>query len=124
MFTYSGVRFRDVTDGLSNTLMVGEGDALQTDPFKVANSAPGNPYCGGGGCTVGFTWALHGAGTTAYGINNRTLSYSTYRMLSHHSGGAHFAMADGAVRFVSENINQATLVALTTRAGNEIVGDY
>jgi hypothetical protein len=33
-------------------------------------------------------------------------------------------MGDGAVRFISENINFATFVALTTPAGGEIVGEF
>ena len=35
------------------------------------------------------------------------------------SGGAHFAMADGSVRFVSEKISPAVLKALATPNGGE-----
>jgi prepilin-type processing-associated H-X9-DG protein len=43
---------------------------------------------------------------------------------SFHDGGAAFCFADGSVRFISESIPLATLAALTTRAGGEVVADY
>ena len=43
---------------------------------------------------------------------------------SSHSGGLHFLMADGAVRFVSEGISQQTLHALFTRDGEEKVSEF
>ena len=43
---------------------------------------------------------------------------------SMHVGGVHTLMADGAVRFVSSNINHATWVAIGTRNGGEVVGDF
>lgn len=43
---------------------------------------------------------------------------------SFHVGGANFALADGSVRFISQNINYLTFAAIFTRAGNEVVGDF
>jgi prepilin-type N-terminal cleavage/methylation domain-containing protein/prepilin-type processing-associated H-X9-DG protein len=43
---------------------------------------------------------------------------------SYHSGGVNVLMADGAVRFVSDNINLATYQAIGTRGGNETVGEF
>ena len=41
-----------------------------------------------------------------------------------HTGGVHALMTDGSVRFVSENINYNTWVALGTRDGNEVIGEF
>ena len=46
------------------------------------------------------------------------------RFRSEHIGGVQFAMADGSVRFVSENISQMILDATGTRAGGEVFGEF
>ena len=51
-------------------------------------------------------------------LNNRCDSYHFWSM---HSGGAHFALADGSVRFISYSAI-SILPALATRNGGEAVG--
>ena len=46
-----------------------------------------------------------------------------FQFSSDHEGGCFVCFADGAVRFLSENIDQTTLTALGTRAVNELVDD-
>ena len=43
---------------------------------------------------------------------------------SRHEGGVHLLLGDGAVRFVSENIDRNTWRALGTRQGGEVVGEF
>lgn len=43
---------------------------------------------------------------------------------SPYRGGTHFLLADGAVRFVSENIDTGVLKALATPDGGETVGEF
>ena len=43
---------------------------------------------------------------------------------SYHTGGVHVCMADGAVRFVSENIDLGVWQALGSRGGSEAIGDF
>jgi prepilin-type processing-associated H-X9-DG protein len=45
-------------------------------------------------------------------------------MYSFHTGGVQTVMADGSVRFLSENMSAQTLVGIITLNGGEIVGDF
>jgi acetamidase/formamidase len=53
-----------------------------------------------------------------FGVHGSSAAYSL------HVGGAHFAMGDGAVRFISENISFDTFISLATPSGGEIVGEF
>ncbi len=103
-------KMRDVTDGLSNTFLLGETDF----------SPNGTPTT-----DIACIWAygyLYAWGSTYNGLNrhdNASPVYGAFR--SQHVGGVNFAYGDGAVRFVSENVNPAVYNALATRAGGEVV---
>jgi hypothetical protein len=43
---------------------------------------------------------------------------------SHHTGGWHNAMGDGAVRFISENVDPKVLRNLTHRSDGEMLADF
>jgi hypothetical protein len=49
-------------------------------------------------------------------------SYAAAR--SYHTGGIHVCLADGGVRFISENIDLNLWQALGSRGGSETVGDF
>ncbi|MGQ0636366.1 MAG: DUF1559 family PulG-like putative transporter [Planctomycetaceae bacterium] len=90
------VRFPDIIDGTSNTLLVGE----------VGDTA--------------IPWMKpEDIDVTAHPAINSPGGFG-----SHHLGGAQFAMCDGSVRFISQSINPQTLSALFTRNGNEPPAAY
>jgi len=100
-------RISDIRDGTSNTLMVGEATG------------------GGPGTHVGYFWSSDNLGSTVDGINGASTAvggtfagmYVAGGYASWHPGGCHFALADGSVHFLSQNIDQNLLRALTTRNG-------
>jgi len=63
-------------------------------------------------------WALPGTGTLDAPPNGGG------RFGSPHSGGAHFVMCDGAVRFISSHIDASTFKALGTPRGKDLVGEF
>jgi len=118
MWEDGAARIADIRDGTSQTLMLGEADHDQDDPWAQDHSGPGDPYCANMECHVGKQWRSWNQLTTAYGINARP-HLMDCGVQSWHPGGAHFAFADGHVSFIQETINQGTLDALSTRAGRE-----
>jgi prepilin-type N-terminal cleavage/methylation domain-containing protein/prepilin-type processing-associated H-X9-DG protein len=127
-------RMRDVVDGTSNTFLLGErfggtdiymkrqkatipaivaagvangggwGDFLNGEHWLGGALQDGTP--GGGPCAINCTNA-RGSGFYAW-----------------HDGGCHFLMADGAVRFLSENIAASTMGAGITRNRGEVMGEF
>jgi len=114
---------RDITDGTSNTLLTGE--AAWNIPDYLFTSGP----CGGQ-VRWGFTyWSspypLATAFTTMAPFNPKKGGFAVLsRFRSEHVGGAQFTLADGSVRFVSENVSQSILDSAGTRGGGEVVGEF
>jgi prepilin-type processing-associated H-X9-DG protein/prepilin-type N-terminal cleavage/methylation domain-containing protein len=150
VFTTSGNRWSDVTDGLSNTASVSE-CANRSQLWKlnsqypnlVAAASSGNPCATPGdtypatglpsydpGCVNGGIWADWN--------KNMTIDGATYdgnvpggpcainctnqwEVFSMHPGGANCLFADGSVRFLVRSISIQTFAAMVTRAGGEVI---
>lgn len=119
------VRMRDVIDGTSNTFLVGESAWNFQDYLFSFGPCSGQ-------VRYGFTyWSspypLSTLFTTRGPFNPKRLDGDSTRLASFrsdHVGGVQFVMGDGAVRFVSENTDSNLLRALSSRAGNETVGEF
>jgi prepilin-type N-terminal cleavage/methylation domain-containing protein len=130
-YTISKTRIRDLTDGSSNTAMMSEillapDDATNYNRRgQVWESYDGNTlistlYPPNTSITdvvpTGCVATLRAPCTTS---GSPVLSAR-----SAHSGGAHVALADGAIRFISDNINTLTWNYLGSRADGQVVGEF
>ncbi len=136
--------FRDMTDGTSNIVVVGErytplngrsgtegvvGDGAWAgiQGFQAALATP-NTGAGSVPTTGGKIGEAATLGECTFSINhNFTSAYprpQTTGFGSMHTGGAHFLMADGAVRFISQNVDLTTYRNLSTINDGAVIGDF
>lgn len=158
-------KFSDVTDGLSNTMMIGEqgGKLIRLDGtysyIMASQGAAGqgasnytgwligtreagqipfpDPTCGttgnNGGCDADHRY--FNVTTVRYRINQAPFADTVFPgmsssmggnnpLISFHVGGIQCTMGDGAVRFLSENMDLETLKKLATRDDGQAIGEF
>lgn len=124
----SAVSYRDLRDGSSNTLFIGEKHLFAND----------------GGYLVGDRSTLRNTGTAINAILQPAVDGSGNQINargpvftppnesaeyvggfgSYHAGGALFLFGDGSVRFLSENIDTVTYSRLASIADGELLDDF
>ena len=147
-------RVADITDGLSNTLLLAEcagrpylwqrGKQISspeppgTPPTpKTWSTSNPYPFPTGGvwgsslkGMSIDVTTfdGVSGDSSSAFAVSwgDCTVNCTNdNEVYAFHSGGANVAMADGSVRFLKESIPLPVLCAMTSRSGGEVIpGDY
>lgn len=121
----SSVRFRDVLDGLSNTIAAGERswDGMVNpliDPTSVGRA--GSIWAANlqGNLNDVFSWCDPSSVS-----NQRINGLHPNSFSSLHNGGCQFLFADGSIHFLSENIdNTQCFCPLATVRGGENIHDY
>ena len=108
-FRNSGVGFRDITDGLSKTAIVGERSS------RLGGSTWGGVIAGAKAQRV------RTVGIADHTPNHPAGHFDDFS--SGHPTGVHFLFGDGSVRRLDDRIDESVYRALCTRCGGEIVGD-
>jgi prepilin-type N-terminal cleavage/methylation domain-containing protein/prepilin-type processing-associated H-X9-DG protein len=130
----TGSTVAQITDGLSNTILVAE-DAGRPEYWvkgKRETTLVPITFDAGPGVTTGGLWADHQKGFGIEGVQADGVTVpgecaincnNSYEVYAFHTGGANVAMADGSVRFLSAQTSIRTLAALATRGAGEVISD-
>ena len=104
-------RLTSITDGASNTFMIGEDVPARNNwcSWPYANNATG---------TCAIAPNARRPDGSEYSPNDW---FNVYSFRSRHPGGLQFAHADGSVHFIGNSIDLTTYRAMATIAGGEVV---
>jgi prepilin-type N-terminal cleavage/methylation domain-containing protein/prepilin-type processing-associated H-X9-DG protein len=114
-------RIEYITDGTSNTLLLTE-SAGRNQLWRMGKLVATSGTTGG--------WANPGTEIIISGFNPATGTIpgpcainctNDNEVYAFHPGGANVLFADGSARFAKQSISLDTLIAITTRAGGEVV---
>jgi prepilin-type N-terminal cleavage/methylation domain-containing protein/prepilin-type processing-associated H-X9-DG protein len=126
LYLDSHVRFADITDGTSTTLMVGERPPSADAFFGWWYAGDGQAADGSGDSVLGVLERNVSPltrqcpdGPYAFGPGSSGNQCDMFHFWSFHPGGAHFLFADGSVHFVPYSA-ASSLKALATRSGGEV----
>lgn len=151
LYLNSSTRMRDLTDGSSNTVVVGEtkyqigprartnslerffwassirvsGDSTTSAILAAVTDVPINAYKGDGN-SADTVWTSGNEPNKRGTVNGTAATWNLQgrAFSSAHTGGCHFALGDGSVRFVSESVNLVTLQNLAIRNDGKILGEF
>ena len=115
MFQNSAVSFRGFSDGLSNSIVVGEHKTRRDSGFNWTSTWAGV-------VANGEDAIVRLLGTCDHTPNHPANHIDDFS--SHHSGGAFFLLGDGSVRFIGTSIDLNVYQHLVTRAAGDIVGEF
>lgn len=133
----SQTRVRDITDGTSNTIFVGEHSSLLSEKTWVG-VVPGafthpNFSSPENGADAAATLTLVHAGPSGGELDItgfpiiHPINFPTFhvgQMFSEHPGGGQVGMGDGSVRFISDSVDLILFAELSSIAEGELLEDF
>jgi prepilin-type N-terminal cleavage/methylation domain-containing protein/prepilin-type processing-associated H-X9-DG protein len=127
LFVDSRIRLTDISDGTSQTLLIGERPHSADGILGWWYAGTGQSFDGSAAAVMSVrervvsVWGLGcPPGPYSFGPGQFDNQCDAFHFWSPHPGGAHFAFADGSVRFLAYSAD-SILPALATRAGGESV---
>jgi prepilin-type processing-associated H-X9-DG protein len=123
MWQNSKVKFTDVTDGTSNTVVMGECifvDDVATRKWAAIWAVHTGYYCSPDpsiGCGVRISDNMWHLDNTTAQINGT----APQAFSSRHNGGAFFGFGDGSVRFFQQSADPATIKWLGCRNDGKVI---
>ena len=133
----SGTRFRDVTDGLTNTIFLGEHSSRLSDKTWVGvvpgASTPPRFTSPENGPDAAATMVLVHGGPSGGELDItgapiiHPVNFPTFhvgQMYSEHTGGGNIVLGDGSVRFISEYVDLFLWAELSSMNEGEVIGEF
>jgi prepilin-type N-terminal cleavage/methylation domain-containing protein/prepilin-type processing-associated H-X9-DG protein len=109
----TGTKITDISDGSSNTFLVGE--ISFNDPNASTGYRMWTRGCSSKTCQSAKN-VTYGPNTTKY---NGSSNFNDISFGSNHFNGTNFAMADGSVKWVNNNVDLVAYKAAATKTGGE-----
>jgi prepilin-type processing-associated H-X9-DG protein len=128
LFQDSHIRFAEITDGTSNTLLAGERPPSSDFQFGWWYAGTGQKLTGSADMILGVqevnllpvTPTSCGPGASSYSPGRPGSPCNLFHFWSYHPGGANFLFADGSVHFLPYSV-APLMVPFATRAGGEAI---
>ncbi len=123
LYLNSSIGYQQIRDGASNTILAGEkrvvsgvGDLGWISGTMATLRNTGVPINAG--------WDVGGSGNNRQGPLPPPSDTATSGYSSYHTGGVQFILADGSVRFISENIDPKVYSFLGSREDMQSLGEF